>query len=59
VTAGLVHTPAPRTLARLHLNIVQFPGSSSALRMAPPLTMTAAELDEGLSILDAAIAAVG
>ena len=43
----------------LHLNIVQFPGSSSVLRMAPPLTMTAAELDEGLSILDAALTAVG
>ena len=43
----------------LHLNIVQFPGSSSVLRMAPPLTMTAAELDEGLSILDAALTTVG
>lgn len=39
----------------LHLNIVQFPGSGSVLRMAPPLTVTDAELDEGLSKLDDAL----
>lgn len=36
----------------LHLNIVQFPGSSSILRIAPPLTITDAELDRGLELLD-------
>ncbi|MFI7673777.1 aspartate aminotransferase family protein [Actinophytocola sp. NPDC049390] len=39
----------------LHLNIVQFPGSSSIFRMAPPLTITDAELDRGLAILDQAL----
>ncbi|GAB1513195.1 aspartate aminotransferase family protein [Actinophytocola sp. KF-1] len=41
----------------LHLNIVQFPGSSSIFRMAPPLTITDAELDRGLDILDQALTA--
>ncbi|MFI8952741.1 peptidase inhibitor family I36 protein [Streptomyces sp. NPDC053750] len=41
----------------LHLNIVQFPGSSSILRLAPPLTITDAELDRGLDILDQALTA--
>jgi 2,2-dialkylglycine decarboxylase (pyruvate) len=40
----------------LHLNIVQFPGSSSILRIAPPLTITDDELDRGLGILDQALA---
>lgn len=40
----------------LHLNIVQFPGSSSILRVAPPLTIADAELDQGLDILDRALA---
>ncbi|MEU6644533.1 aminotransferase class III-fold pyridoxal phosphate-dependent enzyme [Saccharomonospora sp. NPDC046836] len=39
----------------LHLNIVQFPGASSIFRMAPPLTITDAELDRGLDILDQAL----
>ena len=39
----------------LHLNIVQFPGSSSIFRMAPPLTIRDAELDRGLDILDQAL----
>ncbi|RZD76768.1 aminotransferase class III-fold pyridoxal phosphate-dependent enzyme, partial [Streptomyces albidoflavus] len=39
----------------LHLNIVQFPGSSSILRLAPPLTITDAELDHGLDLLDQAL----
>lgn len=43
----------------LHLNIVQFPGSSSILRLAPPLTITDAELDQGLDILDQALNAAG
>jgi 2,2-dialkylglycine decarboxylase (pyruvate) len=42
----------------LHLNIVQFPGSSSILRMAPPLTITDTELDRGLDILDQALTSV-
>ncbi|WP_030107065.1 aspartate aminotransferase family protein [Actinoalloteichus caeruleus] len=42
----------------LHLNIVQFPGSSSIFRMAPPLTTTDAELDRGLDILDQALTTV-
>lgn len=42
----------------LHLNIVQFPGSSSILRMAPPLTVSEEELDRGLAILDEALTAV-
>lgn len=36
----------------LHLNIVQMGMASSVLRMAPPLTMSDAELDLGMSILD-------
>ncbi|MFT7835893.1 aspartate aminotransferase family protein [Saccharothrix sp. BKS2] len=39
----------------LHLNIVQFPGSSSILRVAPPLTITDTELDRGLDLLDRAL----
>jgi 2,2-dialkylglycine decarboxylase (pyruvate) len=39
----------------LHLNIVQFPGSSSILRMAPPLTISDEELDHGLDLLDVAL----
>ncbi len=42
----------------LHLNIVQFPASSSILRLAPPLTVTDAELDRGLDILDQALTTV-
>ena len=41
----------------LHLNIVQFPGSSSILRLAPPLTVTDDELDRSLDILDQALTA--
>lgn len=42
----------------LHLNIVQFPDVSSVLRIAPPLTVTAAELDQGLEQIDRALALV-
>ncbi|HEV3001668.1 MAG TPA: aspartate aminotransferase family protein [Solirubrobacteraceae bacterium] len=45
--------------AGLHLNIVQFPGASNILRMAPPLVTTDAELDRGLEILDGALGAAG
>ena len=39
----------------LSMNIVHFPGLSSVWRIAPPLTVTADELDAGLTILDQAI----
>jgi 2,2-dialkylglycine decarboxylase (pyruvate) len=39
----------------LHLNIVQLPGMGGVFRIAPPLTVSDAELDTGLSILDAAL----
>ena len=38
----------------LNVNIVKFPGLGSVLRIAPPLTITADELDLGLEILDRA-----
>lgn len=41
----------------LHMNIVQLPGMGGIFRIAPPLTIAEAELDEGLDILDDAIAA--
>lgn len=41
----------------LHLNIVQMRSASSVLRIAPPLTMSAEELDKGLAILDDAFSA--
>lgn len=40
----------------LHLNIVQLPGMGGVFRIAPPLTVSDAELDLGLDILDEAIA---
>ena len=42
----------------LHMNIVQLPGMGGIFRIAPPLTVTDTELDEGLGILDDALAAV-
>jgi 2,2-dialkylglycine decarboxylase (pyruvate) len=40
----------------LHLNIVQLPGMGGAVfRMAPPLTVSANEIDQGLDILDRAL----
>jgi len=39
----------------LNVNIVKLPGMSSVLRIAPPLTVTEAELDEGVTILDQAL----
>ncbi|NVN49846.1 aspartate aminotransferase family protein [Mycolicibacterium hippocampi] len=42
----------------LHMNIVQLPGMGGIFRIAPPLTVTDAELDSGLGILDDALAAV-
>jgi 2,2-dialkylglycine decarboxylase (pyruvate) len=42
----------------LHMNIVQLPGLGGIFRIAPPLTITDAELDAGLDILDAALGEV-
>jgi 2,2-dialkylglycine decarboxylase (pyruvate) len=39
----------------LHMNVVQLPGMGGVFRIAPPLTVSDAELDTGLSILDAAL----
>lgn len=39
----------------LHLNIVQLPGMGGIFRIAPPLTVTDAELHTGIDILAAAI----
>jgi 2,2-dialkylglycine decarboxylase (pyruvate) len=39
----------------LHMNIVQLPGMGGVFRIAPPLTVTDAELDTGLDILDTAL----
>lgn len=39
----------------LHTNIVQLPGLSDVIRIAPPLTTTKAELELGLSIIDQAV----
>ena len=40
----------------LHMNIAQLPGMGGVFRIAPPLTITPAELDTGLAMLDDAIA---
>jgi 2,2-dialkylglycine decarboxylase (pyruvate) len=46
-------------LARgLMINIVQFPGSLSVWRIAPPLTTTRAEIDRALGIIESSIKAV-
>jgi 2,2-dialkylglycine decarboxylase (pyruvate) len=42
----------------LHMNIVQLPGMGGIFRIAPPLTITDAELDAGLDILDDALSVV-
>jgi len=39
----------------LSVNIVKFPGLGSVLRIAPPLTISAADVDLGLEILDKAL----
>jgi 2,2-dialkylglycine decarboxylase (pyruvate) len=39
----------------LSANIVRAGGSSGTMRVAPPLTVTDAELDLGIELLDAAI----
>ena len=42
----------------LHMNIVCLPGMGGVFRIAPPLTVSYEELDEGISILDRAITEV-
>jgi 2,2-dialkylglycine decarboxylase (pyruvate) len=42
----------------LHMNIVQLPGMGGIFRIAPPLTITEAELNTGLDVLDEALSAV-
>jgi len=42
----------------LHMNIVSLPGMGGVFRIAPPLTVSYEELDEGIRILDEAITAV-
>jgi 2,2-dialkylglycine decarboxylase (pyruvate) len=42
----------------LHLNVVQLPGTGGTFRIAPPLTVSEAELDLGLEILDTALTKV-
>lgn len=39
----------------LHMNIVCLPGMGGVFRIAPPLTVSYEELDEGIAILDTAI----
>lgn len=39
----------------LHMNVVQLPGMGGIFRIAPPLTATEAELQQGLEILDQAL----
>jgi 2,2-dialkylglycine decarboxylase (pyruvate) len=53
---GLGHAVTEACLRRgLHLNIVQLPGMGGVFRMAPPLTVDEADLENGLKILDEAI----
>ena len=42
----------------LHMNIVCLPGMGGVFRIAPPLTVSYEELDEGIAILDKAISEV-
>ena len=37
------------------MNVVQLPGMGGVFRIAPPLTVTEAELDLGLEMLDQAL----
>ncbi|GAA1995670.1 aspartate aminotransferase family protein [Nakamurella flavida] len=43
----------------LHMNVVQLPGMGGVFRIAPPLTISDAELDAGLDILDRALTTAG
>jgi 2,2-dialkylglycine decarboxylase (pyruvate) len=64
VADGASRKPAPETGAAishrcfelgLSMNIVQLPAMGGVFRLAPPLTVTDAELDLGLDMLDRAI----
>ena len=64
VTDRLSRTPNPGLGAKitrrclelgLSMNIVSLPGLASVWRIAPPLTATEGQIDDGLSILDQAI----
>lgn len=58
-TEALVDEVTRECLRRgLHVNIVQIPGMGGVFRIAPPLTITEAELDRGLEILGEALDAV-
>ena len=43
----------------LHMNIVQLPGMGGIFRIAPPLTISEADLDTGLDILEEAVRVAG
>jgi 2,2-dialkylglycine decarboxylase (pyruvate) len=58
-SAGLGAAVTARCLELgLHMNIVQLPGMSDVLRVAPPLTATEGELSLGLEIFDEALTSV-
>ena len=42
----------------LHMNIVQLPGMGGIFRIAPPLTISEADLDTGLDILEDSVRTV-
>ena len=42
----------------LHMNVVALPGMGGTFRIAPPLTITEAQLDRAVAILDQALAEV-
>ncbi|KAL1961444.1 hypothetical protein VTO42DRAFT_172 [Malbranchea cinnamomea] len=55
--SALGHSVAQRALSRgLSCNIVTFPGMGDVFRIAPPVTVTAEEIEQGLQILDEAFA---
>jgi 2,2-dialkylglycine decarboxylase (pyruvate) len=43
----------------LNMNIVKFKGLGNVFRLAPPLTVTTDEIDEGVSIIDQALTECG
>ncbi|PGH01109.1 hypothetical protein GX51_05424 [Blastomyces parvus] len=55
--SALGQTVSDRALARgLSCNIITFPGMADVFRVAPPVTVTSEEIEEGLQILDEAFA---
>lgn len=54
---ALGQTVSDRALSRgLSCNIITFPGMGDVFRLAPPVTVTVEEIEEGLQILDEAFA---